>query len=133
MPSLTLPIVGAHFRPPAKAFVQSMAVGQPLALRREPSNPYDENAIQVIVVTAALDPCCHEELDTLARGFGHDLEGILGQEEWHLGYIPKEHAATLARTFDEHGKDVVGNFGYDAAGKPTVTFDPQVVYADEEG
>ena len=45
--SHSIPLVGAHFRPPAKALIQSLPVGQVLRLSREPDNQYDTNAIQV--------------------------------------------------------------------------------------
>jgi hypothetical protein len=132
-----LPIVGSHFRPPAKAFIQSLPVGQLLLLRREPTNPYDENAIMVRVVTEALPQgdqgdIFWEDFLVISVGMGYYQDNVLEEEEWHLGYIPKTEALTLAGVFDEHGRDVVGTFGYDAAGKPTVTFDPNVVYGEDE-
>lgn len=65
---------GTQFRPiEAKAFVNEVEEGTVLTLQREPSNPYDENAIKV------LSP---------------DPDAI------HIGYVAKEIAAEIAPVMD---------------------------------
>jgi hypothetical protein len=64
--TITTSLVGAHFRPPAKALLAVLPTGHPLFLRPEPTNEYDSNAVQVALRTA-----------------------VLSQEEWHLGYLPR--------------------------------------------
>lgn len=49
MPEHTAPIVGMHFRPPAKDVINLLPGGCRLILMREPDNPYDVNAIKVLL------------------------------------------------------------------------------------
>ena len=62
-----------------QAVVAKLKVGEKILLRREPSNPYDANAIRV--------------------------ERFSGQQ---IGYIDRFKAASLAPKFDAHGVLVVG-------------------------
>lgn len=98
---MSYPIVGAHFRPPAKAVLQVLAMGHPLVLRKEPSNPYDPNAIMVLVETATIPEPVRPTLDALAQGFGHSMEEILVEQFFHLGYIPKTMAPALGALMAE--------------------------------
>ena len=91
----TLQIMGAHFRPPAKAILQSLPSDQTLELRPEPSNPYDPNAVGVWIDAAGIPQEALEELSSTLPGQGCDVETLLEQGWWHLGYIPKEKAADL--------------------------------------
>lgn len=88
-------IVGAHFRPPAKALLQVLPLGLPLMLIAEPSNEHDPDAIRVEVVTSDIPLEQHTYLNTLAAGYGYDLDSILAQDSWHLGYIPRKDTARL--------------------------------------
>lgn len=92
--SITTQIVGAHFRPPAKALLACLPAGHQLWLRPEPTNEYDENAVQVLLRSTSLQPLLSEpfikdELDRQLSGQGFDLESVLAQPEWHLGFLPK--------------------------------------------
>ena len=119
---MLLPIVGMHFRPPAKAIIAVLPMECPLVLVPEPSNPYDPNAIAVFVETKELhnfSEAARANLIGLAAGMGHDWESLTSPEAWHLGYIPKVNAADIRLD-----GDVSGKFGLDPAGKPTVEFEP---------
>lgn len=72
-------IVGMQFRN-AEAVVKALADGEPVTLIREPSNPFDTNAIQVWV------------------------------DGKHVGYIPKKENHALAVSMDKDGKDITGKF-----------------------
>lgn len=92
--SITTQIVGAHFRPPAKALLACLPAGHPLYLRPEPTNEYDENAVQVLLRSDSLQPLVSEpfirdELERQLSGQGFDLESVLTEPEWHLGYLPR--------------------------------------------
>lgn len=89
------PIVGMHFRPPAKAILACVPQGAPLTLEREPSNEYDPNAIKVLVATDTIPAAVHSDLDLRASGYGFDLATILAQPLWHIGYINRNDAAAL--------------------------------------
>lgn len=89
--TITTSLVGAHFRPPAKALLACLPAGHPLHLRPEPTNEYDENAVQVLLASSSIptDEFIRDELETQLAGQGYDLETVLGEAEWHLGYLPK--------------------------------------------
>lgn len=89
---MSIPIVGAHFRPPAKAILQAIPLEHPLELRAEPENSYDPNAIAVWIATSSLESLptvTQQTLATLSTGFGHDWDSLLSQPCWHLGYVPR--------------------------------------------
>ena len=90
------PIVGMHFRPPAKAIIQSLPNECPLWLIPEPTNEYDANAVKVVVKSADIPEDQHQILGTLTAGYGFSLDEILTQPEWHLGYVKREYAAMIA-------------------------------------
>lgn len=91
MDSITTNLVGAHFRPPAKALLACLPAGHPLYLRPEPTNEFDENAVQVLLASSTIpqDEFLRDELNNQLAGQGFDLETVLGEPEWHLGYLPK--------------------------------------------
>jgi hypothetical protein len=99
--SITTQIVGAHFRPPAKALLACLPAGHQLWLRPEPTNEYDENAVQVLLRSDSLQPLLAEpfirdELEHQLSGQGFDVEGVLGEAEWHLGYLPRAAKGNIA-------------------------------------
>lgn len=120
---MLLAIVGAHFRPPAKDLLQVMATGTPLTLIREPENPYDANAIKVMVATTAIPAAWAEDLAPLLTARGLDWDDIQAEPEWHLGYIPRGEAEVLAAAFDAHSAPVPATLAFDLTGKPAVMFE----------
>lgn len=104
-------IVGAYFRPPAKALVACLPAGASVWLQPEPTNPYDEHAVKVLVNLNSYPEAIHEELELQSAGYGFDLAGLLdgdpqtneemtqtdiphvkGSGWWHIGYIPAQKA-----------------------------------------
>ena len=83
------------YRPPAQAIIEILPIGCPLTLYAEPDNPADANAVAVYVKSADLPEAGYAQLDENARGFGHNHETILAQDEWHLGYVPKQFAKLM--------------------------------------
>ena len=73
MTTVTAPLVGMRHHPGAPEALELLGFGDSLILKREPENPYDENAIQVWT------------------------SDIL------LGYIAREYAADWALHFDSEG------------------------------
>ena len=102
--STVYPTVGAHFRPPAKAILATLPAGHPLILRAEPLNPYDPNAIMVLLRSDTIPVELHADLSLQAADFGYSIDEILAEHEWHLGYIPRAQAQELR----ESGEIVVG-------------------------
>ncbi len=115
-------IVGAHFRPPAKALLSGIETGQTLYLRAEPTNPHDENAIQVILRSKDIPESSYDILEAELAGFGKDLSDINSQPDWHLGYIRREVAKVLRETqIVTTENDIPGEFSLNFAGKPLVS------------
>lgn len=154
--SITTQIVGAHFRPPAKALLACLPAGHPLALRPEPTNEWDENAVQVLLCSDSLqstglsgDEFWIDEANRQLAGQGSDLESVLAQEEWHLGYLPKaakgnptlqewnvgvQKAIHEVCIYLDDGGDprvVAAVLSFDSAGKPTCIIPwPPIALAD---
>ena len=118
-----LPIVGAHYRPPAKLLISVLPIGTPLFLLAEPDNAYDPNAIMVMLETQNIPDEADEVLEQQLPEFGLDLDMITSQDQWHLGYIPKEFAAML-RAADIVKVNVPSDvtFGTNPKGDPRVVF-----------
>ena len=122
------PIVGAHFRPPAKAILASLPQGAALSLVPEPENPFDSNAIAVFVEPKEIPPSEHETLAETAQGMGFEIEDILTAQAWHLGYIPKALAAAIVGDFndaifhEEGASSWPGTLAFDIKGAPQVVF-----------
>ena len=121
MPSTnTMPIVGAFYRPPAKVLLSVLAIGTPLQLMAEPENEYDSNAVAVWLDTNELTQAMQDELETseALASCGFSLAQILEQEQWHLGYIPKEMAAKIQSSLGSAPYPVT--FSTSANGAPRV-------------
>ncbi len=129
MSQVTAPLVGMHFRPPAKAILQCLPSACPLLVVPEPTNAYDSNALQVFVRSADIPASQHEELASASMFFGHSLEDILAQERWHLGYIKATEALHIAPRIQslfshEEGEIAVKvSLSFDATGKPLVSLE----------
>lgn len=132
MTTLTSLLVGAHFRPPAKQVLANLPSGAELVLSPEPENPYDPNALRVLVWPGEIPEVMHSSLDEALQGTGHDLGELLASEEpFWLGYVAasggkpltkaalsagnKEFLALMAASPDHSAK-----LAFDAAGLPLV-------------
>lgn len=113
---LTAPIVGMHFRPPAKDVIALLPAGVKLELRRQPDNEYDPFAVQVFLHGFApdADGAATEVFYALAtsrqleRGdttFDVLVEMLISEEGWtdplQLGYIDSKKTG-MAKLFSEH-------------------------------
>lgn len=116
-----LKIVGAHFRPPAKAILAALPLGSELELRPEPTNQFDPNAIAVWVHTAKIPHTVRDDLDLRTKGFGYSADEIFAQSEFHLGYIPKEEAKRIVSLFPP-GEAVGGKLACLPQGDPSIRF-----------
>lgn len=119
---MTIPIVGAFHRPPAKAIQDSLPLGHPLELVAEPDNPYDENAVMVLVTTeslANLDPGILAHMRSQVESFGYDLDAIIEDLlNVQLGYIPRVMTHEVLPRLVE-GK-LPAKVTFTSAGKPGV-------------
>lgn len=133
MPKFITPIVGAAFRPPAKAVLSALAGGTALRLIREPENPYDQRAIRVEASPKDLVEAIvlTDDFKLMLAGYGFDLEALHAQAFWHLGYVPKTHNTEPASLMDAQAqkepptltaKVFEGKLSFNAAGAPQVEF-----------
>jgi hypothetical protein len=100
----SLPIVGARFRPPSVGLLDALPLGFPLVLRREPSNPHDANAVQVVLADAdEFAALARARVNAMLEGFGSSYDDVARALPWHLGYIPREEAAHIAPALDAAG------------------------------
>lgn len=92
MKYLYSPLVGAHFRPPAKQVLNCLSAGAELHLFPEPENPYDEFAVKVLCRPSEVVP--EEQMANLAQtmeGTGIELEELMAEPDgMHLGYLAAE-------------------------------------------
>lgn len=107
MPSLA--IVGARFRPPAEDVLRNLPAGADLILKRQADNPYDANAVQVMLPEGDIG-------NEAAQTFECEMP-------LHLGYIPRTEAATIGPQMDERGiEEIPGILTFDPRGGPLVSF-----------
>jgi hypothetical protein len=130
MTKVSAPLVGMHFRPPAKAILQHLPADCPLQVVPEPDNAHDEHALQVFVKSADIPASQHEDLASAAQLFGHSIEDILAQEQWHLGYVKATEALHLQPRIMQLAADtntdeicVPATLTFGASGKPLVTME----------
>jgi hypothetical protein len=122
-------IVGAHFRPPAKGLLTILPAGSKLVARREASNAYDANAIQVIWPTSGLDASSgiglsHEDVQSAVEGYGSSADEVFSAPEWHLGYVPRGEAANIAPLMDRAGvSELPGELTFAATGGAQIAFE----------
>jgi hypothetical protein len=124
MTSHTYPIVGAYYRPPAKAILDHLPVGAPLFLRPDPcgsrcnADHSDPTALSVWLRPEAIPES--DDLELKLRGYGSSVAELRALAELHIGYIPKDVAATLA--VPPNAADIPAEFSVGARGTPRVSF-----------
>jgi len=83
---LKIPLVGMHFRPPAKEVVQCLPVGTELILRAEPTNEHDPNAVRVLVDLRDFPESKYQLLQNMI-GPVYDAEQLCSEGLFMLGYL----------------------------------------------
>lgn len=119
MPKTSVHLVGMRFRPPAVPLLNALPQGAELSLIPEPSNPYDEKAVQVWMKFSSIPESQHEDLAMHSAGFGFELDALREQEDWMLGFVAKTENRAL---HDEliAGRGYTATLGFNAEGKPKV-------------
>lgn len=121
---VSAPLVGMGFYPPALEVLQALGMDQPLLLQREPENPYDENAIKVLLKTAEFDG--HEVMYILNEA------GMGDKELFFLGFIARNVAETWAPIFDKAGEVPPAKLTFTSTGAPQVTLEIEVEVDDSD-
>lgn len=93
-------LVGAHFRPPARQLLEVLPAGAELKLDPE-DNPYDENAIRVLVdpktIAEQYWPLLRDQLPL----YGEDWDELLAKpdddRDIQLGYVAKTGGKPLEK------------------------------------
>lgn len=123
--SESFPIVGSHYRPPAKGLLQGLPSGTELWLEPEPDNPFDGNAVKVLISgstvgqAAELSEAIKQKLENELSFFGYDLADVVSREEIQLGYVPKGLAAELAPKLS--GQRLAGVLSFSPTGVPQIS------------
>jgi hypothetical protein len=118
------PIVGAWHHPPAQALFEVLPPSTLLILRPEPTNPFDPNAIQVLLPRTSLDALNPHAQGVLVRslaGYGTSIDELHEQETTMLGYIARKFAEGLAPQLG--GEDTRAKLVYGASGAPQASLD----------
>jgi hypothetical protein len=128
MPTTTIsaPLVGSHFRPPAKQVLAVLPTGCALALVPEPENPYDEKAIRVMLIPAETIPVGQvAALATALAGTGFDALDLIGSSEpLHLGYIGDSDGKVCKQRQCPGNREVGAMLATSASTSATLGFDP---------
>jgi hypothetical protein len=112
MTNFLSPLVGAHFRPPAKQLLECLPSGAKLLLVAEPENPYDERAIKVLLpdLGKAIPESQKDALREALPATGNDLDELLIQDEpIHLGYLGADKNKVFAQNPSWAGNTVIGD------------------------
>lgn len=140
MTILNSPLVGMHFRPPAKAVLAHLPSGSKLLLIPEPDNPYDEKAIKVLVEPGEVPESEYDALQADMDGMGFQIEDVLQlkadvKAPIHLGYIADSKGKVVQARLDKTGnaeiaaavigadtawQDIRASLGFEGDGKPIV-------------
>lgn len=125
---INAPLVGMHYRPPADKVVKMLGVKTTLTLQRQPDNPHDSNAVQVILQG-------FEQNGPHGKIWAEMVEEALGDPEHlgrltnplHLGYIDAKKtgmAAVISEVMDRLEVSAMqAELQFDEAGKPMVVLD----------
>ena len=109
-----LPIVGQRFRPPASELLNMLPGGHAIELLPEPDNPYDPNAVKVMIPFSEFANAALDEI------YADPQDGWQNKElPFHVGYIPKELAKMLVESGEFQTK---GYLAFDMSGRPV--FEP---------
>lgn len=107
--TIICPLVGGHFRPPAKQLIAASPTGLPLAIQPEPENPYDEDAVKVMLDPQDIPVSQHESLEETLPLAGYDLYQVLSGGPVQVGYIAKSGGKPLVKLNEAHGGIYRGN------------------------
>src|ERR1700743_3555069 len=122
MTTVIAPIVGMYFRlkedgVPAQAIINNLPAGTPLELVAEPDNPFDPNAIKVVLNFRNVPHNSDIEFAVNANGMTNDE---LYTNNHHLGYVDSKKTGCAARLSPDLGKVTSSTLCFSAEGKPGV-------------
>lgn len=129
MTTLNTLLVGTHFYVPGKNILPLLPSGTRVIFQPEPENPYDENAIKVLLQCGPLLGTSDEtdaELRNALLGTGWDLHDLLERSPIQLGHVGKTGGKPLEKAGIQCGnKEFLAAFSAEAPMQGTLTFDGQ--------
>lgn len=99
-------LVGQHFKPPAKALLAALPQGAKVTIIPEPDNPYDSEALLVVVETSEIDESSLDE--AMLAGMGQSLSDVMEQESWTLGHVAASGGKPLLKAKAAGADDLIG-------------------------
>lgn len=139
--TLTSLLVGSHFRPPAKMILAHLPAGCELILEPEDGNPYDEEAVKVLVEEKLIPESQYPALDEELPAMGYTLEQVMSGGTVWLGYLPASGGKPLLKA-QQTEPGLVGNHEFreemlDSSHRASLGFagdgSPRVVLTVEAG
>jgi hypothetical protein len=86
-----VPLVGMHYRPPAKAITGNLQPGHPLLLVAEPENEFDPHAIAVYLDPETIETSEWMKWDNELQSYGFDAGHLAEGPHIQLGYVSRHH------------------------------------------
>lgn len=99
-------LVGQHFKPPAKALLAALPQGAKVTIIPEPDNPYDPEALLVVVETSEINEASLDE--AMLAGMGQSREEVMSAERWTLGHVAASGGKPLLKAKAAGADDLVG-------------------------
>lgn len=106
MTAIVVPLVGMHFRPPAKVLVEYIHAGAEVVLEPEPSNPYDEKAIKVWFWPGDILKGMRVDLAQALVGSGFVLDELVNGLALHIGFIADSDGKEGAKAGNKGNREV---------------------------
>lgn len=111
---------GAHFHPPAGRLLPMLPTGATLILDPEPDNPYDPNAVRVLIEPHNVSDSTEALIREACPDFGLEPDEVFSAPIM-LGYIAKESAGAWAKRLD--GQQGGASLSHDLSGAPMVRWE----------
>lgn len=130
-------LVGSHFVPPSKLLLENLPQGTKIRLLADPENPYDQNAIKVLLPPGGIPVERHEKLAEALPAMGWTLEDVLGADVLMLGHLAASDGKPLQKVqqsdpqivgnkeFLEAGLEGEGELLFDGSGMVLIRFRPK--------
>lgn len=121
--TISAPLVGMHFRPPAKTVLANLPGGCELILDPEPGNQFDPKAIRVLVSPSQLPRSQYEALEEALPGQGTTLTDVLDDGMIWLGYVA-DSDGKICKESRQAGNREVGELMLDGSHQARLGFAP---------
>lgn len=119
---ISAPLVGMRYRPAGTIIISGLGMDQELRLEREPGNPFDENAIKVLLPSDWNETLPELWAEALAEA--ESISATLSPDSTHIGYVAREFAKDWAPLMDQAGESFPpARLTFSSGGSPMVSFE----------